>query len=153
MMVSKNMKKQRTDEITHKIMSSIPSANTTPELKLRKELFARGYRYRTNYKKLTGKPDIVFTKAKLAIFVDGDFWHGHNWAIRGYGSHEEEMKRYSQYWQDKINKNIERDRKVDEILQNDGWIVLRFWESDIKSNLEYCLKTIEIWYAIMTGSQ
>lgn len=147
------MKKQRTSDITHKIMSAIPSKNTSPELKLRRELFARGYRYRTNYKELTGKPDIVFTRAKIAIFVDGDFWHGHNWAVRGYGSHEEEMKRYSQYWQDKINKNIERDRKVDKALQAEGWIVLRFWESDIKNNMEYCLKTIEIWYSIMTDSQ
>ena len=136
----------RTTEVTHKIMSSIPSQNTKPEMLLRKELFARGLRYRVNMRALPGRPDVVFTKAKLAVFVDGDFWHGHNWAIRGYGSLEKELERYSQYWRKKILRNIERDNEVNTKLSDDGWIVLRFWESDIKSDLDKCVTEIEMVY-------
>ena len=83
----------RAPETTHKIMSAIKSRDTRPELALRKELWRRGLRYRKNYKRLPGKPDIVFLGVRLAVFCDGDFWHGHNWAIRGYGSLEEELRR------------------------------------------------------------
>ena len=85
----------RTPEITHKIMSAVKSKDTRPEVALRKELWRRGLRFRKNMKSLRGKPDIVFTRVKLVVFCDGDFWHGHNWAIRGYGSFEQEMDRYS----------------------------------------------------------
>lgn len=68
-------------------------------------------RYRVNYKRLLGKPDIVFTKLKVVVFCDGDFWHGHNWAIRGQRSLQEELSGYSQYWRDKILRNIERDEE------------------------------------------
>ena len=138
--------KPREDEVTHKIMSSIPSKNTKPEMLLRKELHSRGFRYRVNYKALPGKPDVAFTKARLAVFVDGDFWHGHNWVIRGYGSLKEELERYSQYWKDKILRNIERDQEVNEALSNMNWTVLRFWESDIKSDLNKCVQEIESKY-------
>jgi len=132
--------------VTHKIMSSIPSKNTKPEMLLRKELHSRGLRYRVNYKVLPGKPDVAFTKAKMAVFVDGDFWHGHNWAVRGYGSLEEELERYSQYWKAKILRNIERDQEVDTALHEMDWVVLRFWESDIKSDLDRCVQEIESKY-------
>ena len=79
----------RDAKTTHKIMSSVPSKDTRPELALRHELWQRGLRYLANTKKVTGKPDIAFSKVKLAVFCDGDFWHGHNWAIRGYGSLED----------------------------------------------------------------
>lgn len=138
--------KPREDEVTHKIMSSIPSKNTKPEMLLRKELHSRGFRYRVNYKALPGKPDVAVTKARLAVFVDGDFWHGHNWVIRGYGSLKEELERYSQYWKDKILRNIERDQEVNEALSNMNWTVLRFWESDIKSDLDKCVQEIESKY-------
>lgn len=138
--------KERTASVTHKIMASIPSKGTKPELALRKELFLRGYRYRVNYKQLKGKPDIAFTKIKLAIFVDGDFWHGHNWVIRNYGSHEKEMERYSKYWQDKINNNIARDEKVNAYLRSQGWTVLRIWESEIKDDLNECANKVEQCY-------
>ena len=94
----KQKSKIRTREVTHTIMSAIPSKDTKPERILRHELFSRGYRYRVNYKTVIGRPDIAFTKVKLAVFVDGDFWHGHNWALRGYANHDEEMKHYSEYW-------------------------------------------------------
>ena len=136
----------RDPEVTHKIMSAIKSKNTEPELLLRRELWNRGFRYRVNYKKLPGKPDIVFTKAKLVVFCDGDFWHGHNWALRGLGSLEEELASYSEFWKEKILGNIERDRVNTEKLEEEGWVVLRLWESEIRKNLEECVGLVERKY-------
>ncbi len=136
----------RDPKVTHKIMSSIKSKNTEPELLLRKALWQKGFRYRINYKQLPGKPDIVFTKAKIAIFCDGDFWHGHNWALRGIPSLEEELASYSDFWKEKILRNIERDKKNNEELKKSGWTVIRFWESDIRKNLEECVSCVEQHY-------
>lgn len=141
----------RNKDITHKIMSSIPSRNTRPEILLRKALFSRGYRYRVNYRRLKGTPDIVLTKARIAIFIDGDFWHGNNWRLRGYASHEDEMEHYSAYWRDKIERNIRHDQEVNAALAHDGWIVLRFWESDLKKDISPALYTIETWYHNLMG--
>ena len=102
--------KIRDPKVTHKIMSSIPSKNTEPELMLRKALWKENLRYRVNYKKLPGKPDIVFTKCHVVVFCDGDFWHGHNWAIRGLSSLEEELSGYSEFWRSKILRNIQIGR-------------------------------------------
>jgi len=132
----------REPEITHKIMSSIKSKDTKPELLLRKALWKTGLRYRVNYKKLPGKPDIVFTKAKIVVFCDGDFWHGHNWAIRGLNSLEEELSNYSEFWKNKILRNIERDLKNNAKLEEMGWTVIRFWESKIRTSLDECIQTI-----------
>lgn len=136
----------RNPEITHKIMSSIRSKDTRPELALRKELWCRKLRYRKNYKQLPGKPDIVFPCARLAVFCDGDFWHGHNWAIRGYGSLDNELKRYSKAWSDKIMRNVQRDELIDKELKGLGWYVLRIWESDIKADLKQCGDIVEYTY-------
>lgn len=122
----------RTLEMTHKIMSAVKSKNTRPELALRHALWARGLRYRVNVKSLKGKPDVVFTRAKIVVFCDGDFWHGHNWAIRGLSSLEEELDKYTQFWRDKILGNIQRDKEQTVHLENEGWNVIRIWESDIK---------------------
>lgn len=135
--------KTRDPEITRKIMSAIKSKDTRPELALRRALWSRGLRYRVNYEKLPGKPDIVFTKKRVVIFCDGDFWHGHNWAIRGMESLEEELMGYSEYWRKKILRNVERDNENDRILRGLGWTVIRIWESDIKKNIDECVKTIE----------
>ena len=132
----------RDPEITHKIMSAIKSKDTKPELLLRKALWNKGYRYRVNFKKLPGKPDIVFTKVKLVVFCDGDFWHGHNWAIRGIPSLEDELATYSDFWKAKILRNIERDKQNNATLQENGWKVLRIWESDIKRDLNECVKIV-----------
>lgn len=132
----------RDPETTHKIMSAIRSKDTKPELALRRALWRRGLRYRVAMKSLPGKPDIVFTKAKIAVFCDGDYWHGHNWALRGIPSLEDELAGYSEYWQKKIHRNIERDKENTMILENDGWIVLRFWESEIKKDLDMCVDNI-----------
>ena len=137
----------RDPAITHKIMSAIKSKDTKPELLLRKALWHKGLRYRTNYKKLLGKPDIVFTKAKLAIFCDGDFWHGHNWALRGISSLEDELVTYSEFWREKIIRNIERDKRNSEVLEADGWTVIRFWESEIKKDLDGCVSKVQLVYS------
>lgn len=136
----------RSPEVTHKIMSAVHSKETRPEVALRRELWCRGLRYRKNDKRLPGKPDIVLSRARLAVFCDGDFWHGHNWAIRGYGSLEKELKRYSKPWAEKIMKNIQRDQEVDRKLKKLGWQVLRVWESDIKKNVRRCGNLVEYTY-------
>ena len=132
----------RDPAITHKIMSSIKSKDTEPELMLRKALWKKGLRYRINYKKLPGKPDVVFTKAKIVVFCDGDFWHGHNWALRGIPSLEDELATYSDFWREKILRNIARDQKNTELLTAEGWTVIRFWESEIRSDLEKCVTAV-----------
>lgn len=132
----------RTPAVTHKIMSSIKQKDTEPEIMLRKAVWNRGLRYRKNYKKLPGKPDIVFTKARIAVFCDGDYWHGHNWAIRGLPSLEEELKQYSDFWREKILHNIQHDETINNLLKEQGWTVLRFWESDIRKDVEACVELI-----------
>lgn len=133
----------RAPETTHKIMSAVKSKDTKPELILRKELWRRNLRYRKNYKKLPGKPDIVFPGVHLVVFCDGDFWHGHNWAIRGYGSLENELRRYSKQWAEKITRNIQRDKRINEELKGQGWRVIRIWESDIKADVKRCADIVE----------
>ena len=123
-------------------MRKIHSKDTSIELLLRKALWHKGYRYRKNYKALPGSPDIVLTKYKIAIFCDGDFWHGHNWAVRGMASLEEELNSYSEFWRSKILSNIERDSKNTLALTESGWIVIRLWESDIRKDLTSCITTI-----------
>jgi len=119
------------------IMRKIKGKDTTPEKILRKMLWKYGYRYRKNVSNLPGKPDIVFVKKRVVIFVDGEFWHGYNW--------EEKKKRISnnkEYWIKKIERNMERDRKNVEKLQNMGFYVIRFWEHEIKKDLDTCIKKI-----------
>jgi len=116
-------------------MSRIRSKNTKIELILRKSLFKKGLRYRVNYKKLPGKPDIVFPRHKVAIFVDGDFWHGNNFETRKHS--------YSEYWLSKIRRNMERDTEVDKELKKMGWEILRIWGSVLKKDLENISNKIE----------
>lgn len=117
-------------------MASVGSSNTGPEIALRKALFSIGVRgWRCNVKDLPGTPDIVFRKARLAIFVDGAFWHGHPskyWKGRS-----------GEYWDAKIQRNIERDRRVDESLKNLGWRVVRFWDFEIAENPIRVAESIE----------
>ena len=136
-------RKKRDPAITHKIMSAIKAKDTRPELELRKALWHEGLRYRVNYKDLPGKPDIVFTKWKVVVFCDGNFWHGHNWAIRGLGNLQEELTGYPQYWRDKILRNVERDEENNKALMALGWTVIRIWESEIKNDLDGCVKVVK----------
>ena len=109
---------------------------------LRRALWARGLRYRKNMKCLPGKPDVVFTKYKVVVFCDGDFWHGHNWALRGLQSFEEELASYSDFWREKLTHNIARDKAVTAALESEGWLVVRVWESEIRTDLEGCVDRI-----------
>ncbi len=132
----------RNPETTSKIMSAIRSKDTKPERLLAKALWHRGLRYRKHYL-IKGRPDLAFVSAKIALFCDGDFWHGNNWRIRGLSSLEEELSRYSLFWREKILRNIERDNEVDKTLQDLGWLVLRFWESEINDDVERCVDIVE----------
>lgn len=129
-----------TDRITKeqrsKNMSHIRSKDTSIELKVRKYLFSLGYRYRVNYKKLPGKPDIVFTKKKTAIFIHGCYWHGHNCNSR----YAHVSKSNTDYWNTKIQRNQERDKINIEQLEKDGWKVIVLWECEIKENFEFIIK-------------
>ena len=120
-----------------KIMSKIRAKNTKPEIAFRKALWAKGYRYRVDYKKLIGRPDVLFKKYKTAIFIDGEFWHGHNWEIR-----KEKIKTNREFWIPKIERNIQRDKEVNIALETNGYKVFRFWEKAVKKELENCLQQV-----------
>lgn len=127
-----------TPEQRKKNMQAIRSKDTTIELALRKALWQKGIRYRKNYKGLIGKPDIVITKYRIAVFCDSDFWHGYDWDNR-----KSRIKSNQEYWIPKIERNMNRDKEVTTTLVEQGWIVLRFWEHSIRKNLENCLEDIE----------
>ena len=131
----------RSIKTSSKIMAAVKSKDTKPEKKLGSALWSLGIRYRKQYK-IVGKPDFVLVSTKIAIFCDGDFWHGNNWKIRGLRSFAEELSSYTPYWKRKILRNVERDKEVNEILVNNGWVVLRFWESEIKNNAIGCAETV-----------
>lgn len=126
-----------TPEQRRRNMQAIRSKDTTIELRLRKTLWERGVRYRKNYKKLIGKPDIAITKYKIAVFCDSDYWHGYDWENRN-----QRIKSNRDYWVPKIERNMERDREVTSALQNEGWLVLRFWEWQIRKHLDECVEAI-----------
>ncbi|MEP2239403.1 MAG: very short patch repair endonuclease [Maribacter sp.] len=122
-----------------KIMSKIKGKNTKPELAFRKALYAAGYRYRIDYKKLIGKPDIALPKYKTVIFIDGEYWHGKNWEER-----KPKVKTNREFWIAKIERNMQRDVEVNQELIALGYTVFRFWETEVKKNLQECLeKTIK----------
>ena len=127
-----------TKEQRSKNMKAIKAKDTKIEILLRKALWNKGYRYRKNYNKLIGQPDIVLSKYKIAIFCDSEFWHGKDWEIR-----KNNIKTNSEFWINKIEGNMKRDQIVNEKLQNDGWKVLRFWGEEIVKNINECIKRIE----------
>ncbi len=129
-----------TKEQRNKRMSSIKSKDTSIESKLRKALWAKGYRYRKNYMLLPGKPDIVLTKYKIVIFCDSEFFHGKDWEIL---RPQLERGSNSEYWINKIHKNKERDVEVNKQLLFLGWTVIRFWGKEIMKDTEECIKIIE----------
>jgi len=120
-----------------KIMGKIRGKNTKPELAFRKALYAAGYRYRIDYRKLIGRPDIVLKKYKTVIFIDGEYWHGYNWAER-----KPKIKTNREFWIAKIERNMQRDREVNAELKGSGYKVFRFWETEIKKNLDHCLAQV-----------
>ncbi|HCW07504.1 MAG TPA: very short patch repair endonuclease [Cytophagales bacterium] len=123
-----------------KMMSKIKSVNTQPEILLRKALWAKGYRYRVHPKSIPGKPDILIAKYRIAIFVDGEFWHGHDWQEK-----KKKLKTNSAFWIAKIERNMQRDDEVNQELEELGWTVIRLWQQHIEKNLPGCVKTIEAY--------
>lgn len=121
-----------------KNMQAVKNKDSKIEMILRSALWEKGIRYRKNYSKLIGKPDIVLTKYCIAVFVDSEFWHGYNWE-----SKKHEIKSNKEFWINKIENNMDRDIFVTNQLKNDGWIVLRFWGKEIINNLEKCIRDID----------
>lgn len=109
-------------------MAAVRSKNTSPEVDLRRALYAAGLRgWRCHYRRAPGTPDVAFVRKRVAVFIDGAFWHGHPSRHR--------PGRSGDYWDEKIARNVERDRRVDEKLRVEGWVVLRFWDFEVRKNL------------------
>ena len=119
-------------------MQANRATGTASEILLSKALWAKGYRYRKNDKTVIGKPDIVFKTLRIAIFCDGEFWHGKHWKEK-----RNKISINRACWINKIERNIDRDKNINEQLSMQGWTVMRFWHKDIKGNLQNCLSKIE----------
>lgn len=124
----------------HKCMSHIKSKDTSIEVSLRRALWKKGYRYRKNYSALPGKPDIVLIKYRIAIFCDGELFHGKNWEVLKprllKGNNPD-------FWVKKIERNMKRDDENDKRLLFLGWTVIHFWGNDILKNTDQCVKVVE----------
>lgn len=130
-----------TPEQRKRNMQANKSAGTSIEILFGRHLWNTGLRYRKNVSTVIGKPDFVFKGRKIAVFCDGEFWHGRNWDKRKF-----DHKSNEKFWHAKIERNIQRDIEVNEILRNEGWRVLRFWESDIKKHPEHCAAQVKKVY-------
>lgn len=131
------MKKSK-EEISYN-MSRIKGKDTSIEKILRKELYLAHYRYRKNVSNLPGHPDILLSKYRICIFCDGDFFHGYD-----LNKIESNLKENKEYWYNKIKKNQERDRKEEIKLVEMGYVVLRFWEHEIKTDIKSVMNEIEM---------
>ena len=129
---------KHTPEQRSRNMQAVKNKDSKIEVVLRKALHSRGHRYRKNHTKVYGKPDIVFTKEKIAIFCDSEFWHGHDWENR-----KNDFKSKKDFWIPKIERNMERDRKVTAYLKAEGYVVLRFWGKEISNGLDSVINIIE----------
>ena len=132
------MKKKKQPISRSENMRRIKSKDTSIEIKLRNALWHRGYRYQKNCKDVIGKPDICFKGKKVAVFADSEFWHGKYYLEGKYVP-----KSNVEFWISKLERNIERDIKVNRSLKEEGWTVLRFWQYDIEHDLERCVTCIE----------
>lgn len=128
-------------------MQAIKSSDTKIELLLRRELWKRGYRYRKNYAPLPGRPDVVFLRKRVAVFCDGEFWHGYKWNERKHN-----IKSNREFWISKIENNMRRDDSINRQLKKAGWKVLRFWETDLLNNMNQCVAKIEKLIAPKLGA-
>jgi len=127
------------NENVSRVMSSNKAKNTKPELKLRKALFSDGVRgYRLNWKKVPGRPDIAFPGRKISIFINGCYWH------RCPHCELPLPKTNTEFWKEKFDKNIKRDKKKEKELLDLGWTVLVFWECKIKTNIKDCINKIKV---------
>ena len=133
------MKHQKltTTEDVSKRMANVSLKGGKAETTLAKALWHEGIRYRKNYRKVPGSPDIAITKYKVAVFVDGEFWHGENWEER-----KTKLKNNREYWIEKIEENIARDKRNDKLLQEMGWIPIHFLVFFLKKDLNQCVHKI-----------
>jgi len=127
-----------TKDQRRKNMQAVKAKNSVIEVTLAKALWKLGYRYRKNDIKVFGKPDFTMKRFKLVIFVDSEFWHGKDWETRKF-----DHKSNQDFWHAKIERNIERDKEVNEKLSGEGWRILRFWGKDITENLDKCIRKIQ----------
>lgn len=134
----KHPKHYDTDAATSKRMSNVKLKRGEVEVMLAKRIWHEGYRYRLNYKKLPGSPDIAIQKYHIAVFIDGEFWHGYDWDNR-----KPKLKRNREYWIEKIEENMARDLRVDKELIAKGWTPLHFWSKEVQKNLDGCMSTIQ----------
>jgi DNA mismatch endonuclease, patch repair protein len=130
-------------------MSAIRSSGNAVEVMLRKEVHRIGLRYRVYPKNVFGRPDFVFPTGKVAVFVDGDFWHGRVLIEQGLEALRE-RHRGSTYWIEKTIRRVERDELVTRTLEEAGWLVLRFWESDVKADVKGHAE--RIWKTVKLGN-
>jgi len=129
-----------TKEQRRKCMQNIKGKDTSIEIKLRKALWHKGYRYRKNYKRLPGSPDIAITKYKIAIFCDSEFFHGKDWQIV---KPKLMQGNNPDYWISKIERNRERDSEINKKLTYLDWTVIRFWGDDIKKDIKGCVEVVD----------
>lgn len=127
-------------------MSAIRSVDNQTELALRQALHAMGLRYRKHVRGLPGRPDIVFPRERVAIFVDGDYWHGRVLREVGIDALRDNLKKNPEYWLPKFVRNVERDHAVTAALRESGWEVQRYWESDVKKGLTQI--AMQIFYRV-----
>ena len=123
---------------TRKRMSKVKLKGGKAETLLAKALWHQGYRYRRNDKKLPGSPDVAILKHRIAVFIDGEFWHGKDWETR-----KGRLKRNREYWIEKIEENMARDLRNDQLLTQTGWKPIHFWEKEVMKNLPECVAEIE----------
>lgn len=117
------------------MMSRVRSTDTTPELVVRKRAHARGLRFRKHCAWLSGRPDLVFVRSRVVVFVDGDYWHG--WRFPAW------KEKLAPYWKQKIAKNRRRDQRNFQRLRKDGWLVIRIWEHEVERDAARCIGRIE----------
>ena len=134
----KHPKYYDTDEVTSKRMANVKLKHGAEETAVAKALWHDGYRYWLNYNKLPGSPDIAIKKYHIAVFIDGEFWHGFDWENR-----KNKLKRNREYWIAKIEENIARDDRVNQELIALGWTPIHFWTKDVKRDLKGCVHIIE----------
>ena len=120
-----------------KRMAHVHLKKGVAEISLAKALWHEGIRYRLNYKMLPGSPDIAITSRRVAIFIDGEFWHGYDWETR-----KPKLKSNREYWIEKIEENMARDTRNDKALTNTGWLSLHFWEKEVKKDLSGCVESV-----------
>ncbi|RJQ42879.1 MAG: very short patch repair endonuclease [Gaiellales bacterium] len=130
--------KKRDKSVVSYTMSRIRGQDTSIELRLRKALWAEGFRYRKNYRGCKGTPDIAFIRPKVAVFCDSTFWHGLDWPDK-----KKQIKTNREFWIRKIERNIARDISVNEELTKEGWLVLRFSDKEINKELEVCIEKVK----------